>query len=227
MQTAVIIDAVLAAILVLCTVLGWRRGAFKSVIGIVIVIAALIGAGVIAEQGAPVAAKAIAPIVSERIEARFDRAAQEMTPSFGESSEEEAAGLFSAMGLYQRTAESLAKDAAEQMRETGKALVQAAAESMLLSVARAVLFLLSFVILMVILKILSKILGLLTAVPGLHLMNAVGGGAFGFLQGCLILFALVWAMQFFGEGIPPEMLEQSTLLRIFAAMNPIAVVSGL
>ena len=34
MQMAVIIDVVLAAVLIVCTVLGWRRGAFKSVIGI-------------------------------------------------------------------------------------------------------------------------------------------------------------------------------------------------
>ena len=45
MQMAVIIDLFLAVVLVLCTVLGFRRGAFKSVIGIVIVVAALIGAG--------------------------------------------------------------------------------------------------------------------------------------------------------------------------------------
>ena len=39
MQMAVIIDVVLAAVLIVCTVLGWRRGAFKSVIGIVVVLA--------------------------------------------------------------------------------------------------------------------------------------------------------------------------------------------
>ena len=53
MQMAVIIDLFLAVVLVLCTVLGFRRGAFKSVVGIVIVVAALIGAGFVSAQGAP------------------------------------------------------------------------------------------------------------------------------------------------------------------------------
>ena len=70
MQMAVIIDLFLAVVLVLCTVLGFRRGAFKSVIGIVIVVAALIGAGFVSAQGAPAAAKALTPLLTEQIEAR-------------------------------------------------------------------------------------------------------------------------------------------------------------
>ena len=78
MQMAVIIDLFLAVVLVLCTVLGFRRGAFKSVVGIVIVVAALIGAGFVSAQGAPAAAKALTPLLTEQIEARFDKAAQEL-----------------------------------------------------------------------------------------------------------------------------------------------------
>lgn len=57
-----------------------------------IVVAALIGAGFVSAQGAPVAAKALAPVLSEQIEARFDKAVQELLPSGTEAGEEEAAG---------------------------------------------------------------------------------------------------------------------------------------
>ena len=67
MQMPVIIDMFLALILLVCAVLGWRRGAFKSVIGIVVVLAALLCAGYIANQGAPMAAKALSPVLSEQI----------------------------------------------------------------------------------------------------------------------------------------------------------------
>lgn len=227
MQMAVIIDLILAAVLIICTVLGWRRGAFKSVVGMVIVVAALLGAGFIASQGAPAAAKAIAPMISQQIEARFDQAAGDLTPAETENiGEEDAAGLFSAAGLYQKTAEDLAQSAVDQAKETGVSLVEAAAESMLQPVAAAVLFLLSFFVLLVVLKLISKVLGLLTAVPGLHLMDALGGGLFGLLQGCIILFALVWAVQFW-SGIPAQVLDQTILFRFFATLNPIAMVSGL
>ena len=226
MQMAVIIDLFLAAVLVLCTVLGFRRGAFKSVIGIVIVVAALIGAGLVSAQGAPVAAKALAPVLSEQIEARFDKAVQELLPSGTEAGEEEAAGIFSAAGFYRRTADDLARNAVGQVKESGKTMVEAAVESTVRSVAAAVLFVVGFIVLLIVLKLVSNVLGLLTAVPGLHLMNALGGGALGLLQGHLILCAVIWAAQFFGNGISEQVVEQTVLFRFFVALNPIEWVSG-
>lgn len=228
MQMAVIIDLFLAAVLVLCTVLGFRWGAFKSVIGIVIVVAALIGAGLVSAQGAPVAAKALAPVLSEQIEARFDKAVQELLPSGteAEAGEEEAAGIFSAAGFYRRTADDLARNAVGQVKESGKTMVEAAVESTVRSVAAAVLFVVGFIVLLIVLKLVSNVLGLLTAVPGLHLMNALGGGALGLLQGYLILCAVIWAAQFFGNGISEQVVEQTVLFRFFVALNPIEWVSG-
>ena len=226
MQMAVIIDLILAAVLLAFTVMGWRRGAFKSVIGIVIVIASLLGAGLVAEQAAPAAAKAVAPMIAERIEARLDAGLEQALPEVNDG-EEGAAALFSGMGLYHKTAEHLAGSVAEQVRETGQSLVETAVESMVLSVARAVLFLVVFLALLVALKLVSNVLGLLTAVPGLHLMNAACGGLFGLLQGGLALFAVVWAIQFLGNGIPEEVVSQTILFRFFATLNPIAMVSGL
>lgn len=227
MQMAVIIDLILAAVLLAFTVIGWRRGAFKSVIGIVVVIASLLGAGLVAEQAAPAAAKAVAPVIAERIETRLDAQLEQALPGPGTGEEESAASLFSGLGLYQKTAEHLAGSVAEQVRETGQSLVEAAVESMVLSVVRAVLFLAVFLALLVVLKLVSNVLGLLTAVPGLHLMNAACGGLFGLLQGGLALFAVVWAIQFFGNGIPEEVVSQTILFRFFATLNPIAMVSGL
>lgn len=227
MQTAVIIDAILAIVLIVCVFLGWRRGAFKSVIGIVVVVAALLGAGFVSQQCAPMAAEALTPVISHQIEARFEKAAQEVLPADSFAEEADAEGLFSAAGLYQRTARNMAESAAGQVKETGEAMIEAAVASMVQSVAAALLFLISFILLLIVLKVLSKFLGLLTAVPGLHLMDALGGGVFGLIQGCLVLFAVVWALQFFGGGVPEELVSQTVLLRFFAGMNPVGIVSGL
>lgn len=228
MQMAVIIDGILAAVLIVCAVLGWRRGAFKSVMGIVVVLVALVGAGVISNAGAPVAAKTIAPIISQQIETRVDHAAQSVLPEeSGDSLDEETAqGLFSAMGLYQKTAENMAKNAMEQATQTGQTMMETAMENMIQSAAAAVLFFLSFIILLILLKLVSNVLGLLTAVPGLHLMNAVGGAVFGLIQGVIILIALIWAVQFFAGSVPAQVADETVLFRLLAALNPIALVSG-
>lgn len=226
MQMAVIIDIIVAAVLILFAVLGWRRGAFKSVIGIVVVVAALIGATVISQQAAPVVTKMMTPIISETIERNFDQALEEFLSSGSAIEEEEAAEAFSAAGLYQKTAEILARDVFAQAAQTGQELATVAAESLVTSVATAVLFLLSFILLLIVLKLVSKVLGLLTAVPGLHLMDAVGGGIFGLVQGCLVLYAVAWAMQFFGYGISETVAEQTQLFRLFATFNPMDLFLG-
>jgi len=228
MQMAGIIDILLAAVLIVCAVLGFRRGAFKSVIGIVAVVAALLGAGFLSQQGAPVAAKALSPMISAQIEARFDRAAQDALPSgvSDETEEADAESVFSAAGFFKNTADDLAHDAVSQVQETGKTLVEAAVESTVRSVAAAVLFLVGFVVLLAVFKVLSHVLGLLTAVPGLHLMNALGGAALGLLQGYLILCAVLWAAQFFGNGVSEQAVEQSVLLRLFASLNIVDWVRG-
>ena len=174
------------------------------------------------------AAKAIAPVISEQIENRFDSALQDVLPEeSGETANEETAqGLFSAAGLYQKTAENMAKDAMEQAAQTGQTMVEAAMESMIQSAAAAVLFFVSFIILLILLKLVCNVLGLLTAVPGLHFMNAAGGAVFGLLQGVIILIALIWAVQFFAGSVPAQVADETILFRFFSAMNPIALLSG-
>lgn len=227
MQMAAIIDLILVAVLVLCTVLGFRRGAFKSVIGIVVLIAALLGAGIVSSQAGPGVAKMVSPMLSQQIELRLSEYVQSALPGGEEATQESAEGMFSAMGLYQKTAEKLAGDVLEEARETGQTIVQAAVDGMVESIVSAVLFVLAFLVLLIGFTILSKFLGLLTEVPGIHLMNAALGGVLGLLQGCLILFVLVWAAQFFGSGVPESLLQETTVFRHFAALNPLSLVFGL
>jgi hypothetical protein len=64
----------------------------------------------------------------------------------------------------------------------------------------------------------------LTAVPGLHFINASAGALFGLLQGVFVLFAVIWAIQFFGSGISEDTVEHSLLLGFFVTQNPAAVL---
>ena len=228
MRMPVIIDLILAAVLLLFTVLGWRRGAFRSVIGIAVVAAALIGAGFVAHQGAPAVAKVMTPFVAEQIELRFEEAAQD-TGTPGETAitdAEDAEGWFTAAGLYSGTAKKLAEDTVAQVRETGQAVLEAAVDRVIHAAAGAILFLLSFLIFFILLKIASKIFGLLTAVPGLHLIDCAAGGLLGLVQGSLVLFVAIWAAQFIGNGIPGETVEHAAILRLFVTLNPMMMISG-
>ena len=80
--------------------------------------------------------------------------------------------------------------------------------------------------LLIVLKLISNVLGLLTAVPGLHLMNALGGGVLGLLRGVSDFVRCNMGGTVFGNGISEQVVEQTVLFRFFVALNPIEWVSG-
>ena len=77
MSAPVIIDAVVVLILVGFTILGARRGLLQTLAGLVIVIAALVGAGMIAATFSGPAAKLAAPLIEKQIEKKIDAAISE------------------------------------------------------------------------------------------------------------------------------------------------------
>ena len=81
MTVPVIIDAVVVLILVGFTVIGTRRGLLQTLTGLVIVVVALVGAGMIATTFSGPAAKLAAPLIEKRIEKKIDVAMAESAPS--------------------------------------------------------------------------------------------------------------------------------------------------
>lgn len=72
MKTAVIMDIVVAAVLLSFLVCGGRRGLFRSLAGLVVVIAALVGAGMAASTFTKPVAKVVSPFLERRVELRVD-----------------------------------------------------------------------------------------------------------------------------------------------------------
>jgi len=88
-----------------------------------------------------------------------------------------------------------------------------------------VLFLLSFLALLILLKILLKALDLVTLLPVIHGLNALGGGLLGLIEGALVLFLAVWVARKFGVSFETELFEGAHILRIFTANTPLGVLS--
>ena len=81
MTVPVIIDAVVVLILVGFTVIGARRGLLQTLAGLVIVVVALVGAGMIATTFSGPAAKLAAPLIEKQIEKKIDAAMAESAAS--------------------------------------------------------------------------------------------------------------------------------------------------
>ena len=226
MTTPVIIDAIVVIVLVGFCAFGAHRGLFRSLAGLVTVIVALVGAGIIAATFSGPVAKLVAPAIERHIEVKVDDALaaqseQTQTDSF------RVEDLLELLGLDADVRDSLAERAEETVRDTGVSIAVAVVESVARSIIYGVLYILSFIALTILLHVLVGAMDLVLKLPGLHGLNAAGGGLVGLIEGALLLFLAVWVLRRLGVSFETEALAEAHILRIFTANTPLSVLSFL
>ena len=230
MTTAVIIDAIVVVLLLAFAIRGARQGLVRALAGLVMVIVALVGAGMIAATFSGPAARLAAPVIQKHITSRVEEA---MAVQTGSAPEEETGeeprveDLLALLGLDEDVRSSLADQAEERIRDTGASIVSAVVESMVGSVAYGVLFILSFLLLLLMLHVLVGAMDLVMKLPLLHGLNTLGGGALGLVEGALVLFLAVWAARRLGISFETEALAEAHILRIFTTNTPLSLLSFL
>ena len=227
MTAPVIIDAVVVLILVGFTIFGARRGLLQTLAGLVIVIAALVGAGMIAATFSGPAAKLAAPLIEKQIEKKIDAAIAESAPAESTQTTEDSQleELLSLLGLDTEVRDSMAEKAKDTVRDTGVSVAAAVVTSIAQSIIYGVLYILSFVALTVLLHVLFKAMGLLTKLPGIHGLNALGGGLLGLIEGALLLFLAVWAARRLGVSFEAEPFAGAHILAVFTTYTPLSVLT--
>ena len=229
MTTAVIIDAIVVVVLLAFSIWGARQGLVRALAGLVMVIVALVGAGMIAATFSDPAARLAAPVIQKHITSRVEEAMAVQTDSTPEEVGEEprVEDLLVLLGLDEDVRGSLAEQAEEQIRDAGASIVSSVVESMVGSVAYGVLFILSFLALLLMLHVLVGAMDLVMKLPLLHGLNTLGGGALGLIEGTLVLFLAVWAARRLGISFETEALAEAHILRIFTTNTPLSLLSFL
>lgn len=198
MTAPVIIDIIAAALLLGFVLYGAKRGLFRALAGLLIVVLALVGARLAAEALALAAARLVSPIVERRIEKKLDAALEDADLS-REILPEELLGF---LGVSGDRLEDLAEQAREGVRETGASILTAVARSMAESTLYGVIYVLAFLVLTVLLNLAAQLMDLALKLPVLHGANALGGAAVGLVEGALAVFLL--ALLLVRLGVSPE-----------------------
>ena len=235
MTTPVIIDAIAAAVLLGFAIWGAQRGLFRSLTGLLSVIVALVGAGLIAGALAAPAARLAGPLVEEHIRGQVDEAMEVQSSQQVEMPEletEEDDGfaiedLLALMGLDEDVRESLLGDIQEKAVDTGANVATAIVESVVQSLLYGVLFLLSFLALMLLLKLAVGAMDLVLKLPGLHLLNSLGGAVIGLAEGALLAFLAIWIARRLGISFETETVAQTHILHFFTTNTPLSALSFL
>ncbi len=157
MTVPVIIDIIAAALLIGFTLYGARRGLFRALAGLLIVVLALTGARFAAAALAPAAAEMAAPVIQRHIEERLEEVLPDSAGGMPEEVlPEELLGL---LGITGGRLEDLAEQAREGVRETGVSILSAVARSVTESFFYGVICVLVFLLLTVLLNLAAREIG--------------------------------------------------------------------
>lgn len=238
----IVFDLIIAAILLIFFLRGYRKGFILSLCGLVAMFVALFGAFYISNSMAQPVADAIRPAVEECINhvlVEGSEVLKETTASLEDvladlltsKAEELPEGglptdeLFSILqdnALLRGFAESFRETVGTGVAQTTDTLVRALAEYTSLMLARTLLFLLSFAGILVVWTLLSHALDLAFKLPVLSTLNRWAGAALGLGEALALLFILFWLL---GDMlITKEMVEGSYLLPIFFSANPLEFI---
>ena len=174
-ETTVIIDIIVAAVLLAFVILGARRGLFRSVAGLAILVVSLVGANMAADSLTPMAAGIMQPAIENRVEEKLG----EVLPEDMElpEAEDTAMGeLLALLGIDADPAEEILERAGEQVRRNGAGAVAAVAVGVAESTIHVAVFLLVFLAAFIVLKLLAHLVDLTLKLPVLSGANALGGG---------------------------------------------------
>lgn len=230
MTTPVIIDAIAVAVLAGFAIVGAWKGLLRTLAGLLVLAVSLAGAGIVASALSAPAAKLVAPVIEKRLESRLDKAIEErfskeereaLEANSRAPLEEQmsAADLLDLLGIDEAQRDALAFRAGDAVRDTGVRMMTAVIESVAQSMLYGVLYMISFVLLTFALHLLVRMLDAVLRLPGLHGLNAVGGGLVGLAEGALLLFLAVWALRLVGVSF--DAWGDSRIFRLFIEYTPL------
>lgn len=223
-----LIDVAIGLILLLFFLQGRKKGLVLTLCGLAAVFVAFFGARMATQAFTPQVTQAIQPHIHAAVADQIDSNVNEYLEGLLSGQQEGGwAEVLKALGLHDRMADSvrtaLEKNAAGHVTDAVTALAGAIAEA----VAGVLIFIAAFLILLLVWALVGRLLDLAARIPGIHFLNRTLGGLAGLVKGCLLLFLAAWVLRLFGNVIPSETVDQTTLFRFFFTSNPLDLISGI
>jgi hypothetical protein len=131
------------------------------------------------------------------------------------------------LGVLETTAKKLAGELKDELREVGSSLKSAIVHKLSGAIAYAALLIIVFVLIIIVFKLLANAINFAFKLPGLNLINGIGGAALGFVKGMILLFILSWAAGFLGFILPEAVVNKTVVLKWLMNNNPITALFGI
>ena len=222
MSISLIFDLAIAAILLLCLILGGARGFLRTLLSVVILAAALLASGILANTLADPVTEWVTPRVQQYMLDRLTDGHSDEAVSAAAASDN--AALASLVDFDAIT--GIARKAMDSAVEAGKNMLEGAVTGMIRSLVYGVLFLLSFLILTLLLRLITSPLRLAERAPVLGTLNRLAGAALGLCLGALMMVAAASVVQWTGL-VDAATLRDTYLLQYFTRHSPMDIIAML
>ena len=229
MQTSVIMDITIVAVLAVFAYLGWKRGLIRTLSELLVVAVAIFLANQIANFAAPkIVDSYLRPAAHEAIETRV------AALDTGEIvSRESLKDVFDGIPLVGERAGELLADtmlsAQDQVLSEGRSLLLHVAldtadtvlDGVVRNLVRSMVFALCFGVLTFLLRLVVRMLKLTFSLPGLKQINELGGMLIGLGKGLILVCLAVWVLSLAGV-LTEEIREGSVLLELAAGITKVS-----
>lgn len=234
MDNVLIIDLALAALLLAFVWHGARRGLVRSIMGLVSVLIALIGAAILSSHFSQPATDYVFPFVQERVVSYLEESKEtgEPVPADGEVGQlpEELADAFDSLFDTLRrfgVSEEAIDGVTQSMTQSAVSAAERAAYALVESIMRAVLYLAFFLVLLLLCQLVTAALHGLCNLPILWQLNRFGGAALSLVMGALLIYLVLYLAPRFGVTWFADHAEGTRLLAWFLKHSPYSIIASL
>ena len=230
MNSPILLDILLIAVLVLFAFLGARKGFILTLCSLVAVVVALVGANLVADVAAPMVANAIQPKLEQAIVEQLDEALKStefVGVNGGVAASVEEIPLAGVLGvlreneLYIGFMDSVEKALSEGATATIAGAASRVAALLAAQLARSIIFVIAFFIILIAWWILSHVLDLVSKLPVIDQLNHTLGGGLGLVKGLVICYVLVWLLYDVTGYVTASVVNDSYLFRFLALHSPL------
>ncbi|MCL2366760.1 MAG: CvpA family protein [Oscillospiraceae bacterium] len=229
-MTSILIDLAIIGVVVYCTWRGYKNGLIRGVFGVVALVVAILAANIIANAYSEEFEGMLIPFVGGVIDTALADIDSDNVP-FEDIDHEDDSEDFRAsytalreIGLPIPAAISVTERAI--VGDSERSLSTSIADTLSSSLAYIAVFAIAFVLITIVFAVIGNLIGFVFSLPGLRLVDAITGTAFGFVKGLIIVLTLAVVARYFGL-LAIELLEDTVVLNYLVQNNFIAGILGI
>ncbi|NLM60896.1 MAG: CvpA family protein, partial [Clostridiales bacterium] len=199
MTPGIILDLIVLGIIVVFVIRGLSRGLIMSLSGMVAMVAGIFGGTFIAEKFSGWLAKAwICPRVLKSLNLAAEGggipqgAVLEGGGGLTDAASDSLSGIMESSSLPRFSFEGTIDIIGKQISDTGKDILEAAAEVISERIAYILLFIVAFAVIQVLVRLVFRLISLIGKAPVLNTLNRLAGGALGLISGLLLVTLIMW-----------------------------------